>query len=67
MLQTIKNYIINLPCKSFGEFYQDYIVQCEDLVVDSDVAAAESEITSMCKIPELIANINMLSNSLRSG
>ena len=64
MLQTIKNCIINLPQESFGAFYQRYVASCEDSIVDSDVRAVESEISSLCKIPELITSINELTDSL---
>lgn len=65
MLETVKQCISDLPDSKFDDFYQDYIVASEKMIIDSDLNVAARdyrEIEDACKI---IQGINKLTEELK--
>ena len=65
MLETIKESIANLPSESFGEFYQKYIFDLEDEIIDHDISKANSAFKSIEDINEIVKGINRLTEELK--
>lgn len=67
MLQTVKDYIENMPSESFGTFYQRFVVQSEDKILDTIVQKTQSELSQKLESANvLIHNINSLAEELKA-
>lgn len=64
MLQTIKDYIANLPDKDFGTFYQEYVIRMQDEIIESNVTALESQCLGEKSTKEILSGINILTEEL---
>lgn len=65
MLKVIKQTIDELPSESFGEFYQDYVANLEDDILDHDMKIADSAFKSIDDIPEIIKGLNKMTQELK--
>lgn len=64
MLQTIRDSIDCLTNQDFGNFYQDYVVHIQDLIINHDLAEACKECTSIEDSIYLIKGINKITEEL---
>lgn len=65
MLDVVKQTIESLPDKSFGEFYQNYISDLEDSIIEHDMKKASSTFHSIEDVTDIIKGINKLTEELK--
>lgn len=65
MLEVVKQTIENLPDKPFSVFYQQYIGDLEDKIIDHDVERASSTFRSIEDVTDIIRGINKLTEELK--
>jgi len=66
MLQIIKKYISNLPEADFGTFYQQFILQFEDKLLENDTKVASMNISSSRDILKASSNIDKIVKELNT-
>ena len=66
MLQTIKDYIANMPDKDFATFYQEYVLSIQDKIVDNDAKLLESRWKGDKSTSEILAGITTLTEELNT-
>ena len=65
MLQTTKEYIKNDSDTNFGMFYQQFVVESQNRIIDSTIKRVESELSQkLASTKDLIAGMNSLSEEL---
>lgn len=64
MLESIKNTIDTLPDISFGEYYQQYVIQTQDVILDNMLNIADKQYTDIEDVTELIKGLNKLTKEL---
>lgn len=65
MLETIKQAVEELPNETFGEYYQKYVMQSQDSIIQHDVSFAGHQYHSLEDIPQLMQGLNTLSEELK--
>ena len=65
MLSSIKESIKNLPTKSFGEFYQDYVRDSQDSILYRNVDFASRKCTSLEDIKSVEAGLNKIAEEMK--
>lgn len=65
MLKAVKESIDSLPDESFGVFYQSYIADLEDEIIERDMKQANSTFHSIEDITDIIKCINALTEELK--
>ena len=65
MLRTVREAIINLPDKSFGEFYQDYVKVVQDSIIKRNIDTVSKQVTSFSDTTEVIKGLNTLTEELK--
>lgn len=64
MLQTIREAIENLPDKSFGQFYQEYVKKAQDKIIRKDISFASTQLTSLEDTTDIVKGLNTLTEEL---
>ena len=64
MLQTIRNYIANLPEKDFGTFYQEYVLHIQDDIIEANARALENKYMFSSDTNQILSGINTLTEEL---
>lgn len=65
MLATVNKCISNLPPEPFSIFYQNYIIDLENRILDQDVTQASLEYKSIEDITLVIKGLNKMTEELR--
>lgn len=65
MLRSIRECITNLPQKNFDEFYQDYITQIQDSIIEHEVVQTYSKLDQMEDELTIIEGLNELTEELK--
>lgn len=65
MLQTIKDYISNLPDKDFGSYYQEFICETQDRIIESDANGIQARFVSLDNVNDILSGINKLTEELK--
>lgn len=66
MLETIKAYIDNLPNKTFGQFYQEYVIKMQDQIIESDISAFESQHALDGDANQLLSSVDTMVKELNT-
>lgn len=64
MLQTIKDYISNLPEKDFGTFYQEYVLHIQDDIIEADARVLENKYMFSSNTNQILSGIDTLTEEL---
>lgn len=64
MLQTIKDYISNLPEKDFGTFYQEYVLHIQDDIIEADARVLENKYMFSRNTNQILSGIDTLTEEL---
>lgn len=64
MLQTIKDYISNLPEKDFGTFYQEYVLHIQDDIIEADARVLENKYMFSSSTNQILSGIDTLTEEL---
>lgn len=65
MLEVVKQTLVDLPENTFGEFYQEYIANLEDKILEYDLLRASSTFHSIDDITDIIRIINKMTEDLK--
>lgn len=65
MLEVVKEAIANVSDQKFEDFYQDYVVASEKLIINHDVSVASREYTGIEDTCKLIQGLNKLTEELK--
>ena len=65
MLQTIKEQIKNAPSVTFGDYYQTFVIESQNRIIENSMSMAKYKVPeSIDGALDLIANMNKLSEEL---
>lgn len=65
MLSSIKQTIDNLPDKDFAEFYQDYVIETQDRIIEHDLSLAGRAFQNLEDVTYLLQGLNALTEELK--
>ena len=65
MLKTIKQAIDDLPEQTFSEFYQSYVSDVQDQIIQHDIGLASTCYKSLEDTRDLIKGINEIAEELK--
>lgn len=65
MLQTIKTCIDNLSAEPFAVFYQRYVMQVQDMMIESRVRSDSYRFTSLEDTGAVIRGLNLMTEELK--
>lgn len=64
MLSSIKDSLASLPEEDFGQFYQHFVMESQDKIIDSDLRVAYSHYSSNSLLG-IISGLNELTEELK--
>ncbi len=64
MLQIVKQCITDLPKSKFEDYYQQYVAQVQDEIIDRDIQRANKLYNRIDDMPKLIEGLNVLTEEL---
>lgn len=64
MLQIVKEYIEDLPEEDFKDFYQKYVVNLQDEIINRDVQRASKLYNRIEDMAPLVSCLNILTEEL---
>lgn len=65
MLETVKNYIANLPTTSFSDYYQDYVASFQHRSVNHQIEVDSHKFKSIDDIETVLKGLNTLTEELK--
>lgn len=66
MLDDIKQCIRTLPNVDFSEYYQQYVKQVQDSILDNDLLQASHCYKMIEDTPKLLSGLNILTEELKT-
>ena len=66
MLETIKKCIEDLPDKSFPDYYQEYVMEAEQRVMQHRINIDSHRFVSIDNMSDIIAGLNQMTEELKT-
>lgn len=65
MLQTVRNYINSIPDEPFEKFYQRYVIESHNKILEARASRVEKQLTRIEDASIIIKGINELTEELK--
>ena len=66
MLASIRDCIDNLPAEDFEHFYQDYVMEVQDTIMNHRIGVDSLKFTSLDQIGSVLIGLNQMTEELKT-